>query len=895
LLASSALAGAGLTSSLAMAQAVPVPGGTDLSTLTAPADGTIWSLQGDVTSSAAVTLPTGASGLTINGQGHTLTLNNGSGNYGVLSGPAPTASPVTLTLNGLTLTGGQGVGDLTVGGITYTNAGAIVGNVLTINTDTLTLTNNSALLNSGGGIYTANSLTINGNLTASQNAAGVGGNFGGGVLWTSGTGDITVTGNVTMDSNTATGGAGAIGNKNANVNLATTSGTEVRITNTNGVSGGTGSGAGGGVFAGGSVTIGGSANNNVAVTLTNDNIDQNGGGIYANGSVTINGSLTATGNTAGTVASGIYGGGAIGTNTGNITVTGSVDMENNTAAWGGALGTASANSGDIILASAAGSNVTVLNNTATNIYGGGALETNGGNVVIGNSTTNPNGTVIISNNTSADQGGAIWAYLAVSITGNAITLSQNQSSASTAGGAIYSDSGNVSLNGDTVDIEKNITGTNGGAIMAFSGNVSVGNVGGGAVTVTGNTSSGNGGAIAAGGTTTLNGGAITISDNTALATGGAILGFGDVTIGDASSTLTMTGNKAGTAGGAIWSNGNVTLFGTDISNNTAVGNGGAVNATGNFSLTATTNDTIANNTAGGNGGAIWAGGNVTLNAANGNIAFSGNTANGAANAIYINNTASGVITTLNAASGHTITFFDPIQSNGAINVSVTGGGAVTFDGSQHASAADQRSDILAATTVSGNGTTLLVSNGAVYGAAGSTLAVQAGATLGGNGTVTGNTTNSGVVAPSGASASAAATLTINGNYAGSGSVDIDVLRSGADVLAINGVNNGAINVQVTNTSGLGRATTGDGILVVQTNGVGSYALLNAPLTVGAYTYTLEPGSSAATANNLYLRATFTGVTGAAAIPALNGAGLALLALLLAAATALPLPLHRRER
>jgi predicted outer membrane repeat protein len=108
-------------------------------------------------------------------------------------------------------------------------------------------------------------------------------------------------------------------------------------------------------------------------------------------------------------------------------------------------------------------------------------------------------------------------------------------------------------------------------------------------------------------------------------------GNGSIAIGGASSTVTFDNNLAGGNGGAVYGqNGGVTILGGDItlSGNTATtGNGGALYAQGNGGETIGGSGStvhITGNQAGTNGGAIYAqNGPVTIN---GDVTLSGNTA-----------------------------------------------------------------------------------------------------------------------------------------------------------------------------------------------------------------------------------------------------------------------------
>jgi predicted outer membrane repeat protein len=160
-------------------------------------------------------------------------------------------------------------------------------------------------------------------------------------------------------------------------------------------------------------------------------------------------------------------------------------------------------------------------------------------------------------------------------------------------------------------------------------------------------------------------------------------------IGSSAATVGIATNMAGSNGGAIYSqSGLVTISGKGITvegNGATTGKGGAVYAGNGFTLNASGPATISSNAGGALGGAIYLnGGNLALNATGGwNIAFSGNDENAAPNAIYFNNAGSASQATFNTAAGQTISFFDPIESNGAngtVPVIKIGPGTVSFDG-----------------------------------------------------------------------------------------------------------------------------------------------------------------------------------------------------------------------
>jgi len=155
---------------------------------------------------------------------------------------------------------------------------------------------------------------------------------------------------------------------------------------------------------------------------------------------------------------------------------------------------------------------------------------------------------------------------------------------------------------------------------------------------------------------------------------------------------------------------------------------------------------------------------------------------------------------------------------------------------------------------------------------GGAIAVEAGATLGGYGSVIGDVTNRGVLAPGSAtpgfSGSPMGAFTINGNYAGAGgTMAINTVLGGSgspsDRLVISGgLASGSTIVHVTNVGGVGAETTGNGIPVVNavsgaTTAPGAFALPAGELRAGAFDYDLlRGGASGASANDWFLRSGF---------------------------------------
>ena len=218
-----------------------------------------------------------------------------------------------------------------------------------------------------------------------------------------------------------------------------------------------------------------------------------------------------------------------------------------------------------------------------------------------------------SNKGGANKGGAIYTQGNLTITGGSGNITFSGNSASNTGGAIYT-LGNLTISG-----------------------------GSGHITFSGNSARNISGAIYTPGNLTISGGSgnITFSGNSAINTGGAIYTHGNLTITGGSGNITFSGNSASNTGGAIYTHGNLTIRagsgGIAFVNNHADYFGGAI---------AIYTDNVAN---------------ITLTAAEGNITFSGNTANGADNGIYIISTSPSLPPiNLQAKTSRSISFADAI-------------------------------------------------------------------------------------------------------------------------------------------------------------------------------------------------------------------------------------------
>ncbi|MDR0786254.1 MAG: autotransporter outer membrane beta-barrel domain-containing protein [Gemmatimonadota bacterium] len=739
------------------------------------------------------------SGLTLDLEGGPITLTGSTGFGGFLGREdSDVSSNGTITINGdlgllenTSLTGGAGIfsvdGDVVINGslvaegntqailtrsldkpadvvvthdvvltdneslsATYTGGaiGAMGSVSLAEQGDSVMIRGNSSASN-GGAISALGDVTI-GNLTSTDsihyNHAGTAGNVGnnsgdGGAIFVGGeSGTVTIVGgNTRISSNSAIGSGGAI------ANLGQSSSSDIVISDRNGeldVDYNTAGNAGGALFIsaqGGSVDITG---NNVHIRHN-----------YAAG-----------GQNQSTSGGGTSGGGAIAVLGGDVLIR--------------SVGVHPDSTREIHFVD----NVAGYDETADTHLGGGAI------YAAGKVQIEYEGIVRFLDNLAG------YGENRVEIEGSNVS-----------GGAIVA-GGPVLLKG-TIEVSGNRATGNGGAIYSTSA-PTITLDGKGRLDIHGNEAGyyegiGDGGAIYGGASTDvilgLTADTIAIGGNVAHhGSGGAVYTGGNVEIGGMSILTSITGNKAQDGdGGAIRAGGNVTITGTQISDNEAGGNGGAISSA-SFTLNATTTDTISNNRAGLLGGAVYVDRNVTLNATGGDILFQENTQNTSliteANAIWLNNTDSDGVATFNAAPTRTITFFDPIRNtaaNGLLTVNKTGTGTLTFDGAQQSAASDRWSVVYGNTAVQAG--TFLVQNNAVYGAlgadvgqinpslflvnSGATLALGMGevradsvnvsGTLKGTGTVTSGTVvvaANGVLDPGGVGASGpVGVLTINGD------------------------------------------------------------------------------------------------------------------------------------
>ena len=230
-------------------------------------------------------LPVITTPITINGGGGTLIAGNNS-NFRILAISGQTGG--SLTLNGITITGGNISGDGPAG-----FGGGILNLAGTLTLDHSVVTGNTAS-GAGGGIASGTmdpgpgaTLTVN-NSEVSSNTVPPSGMGGGGILNLAGT--LTVN-NSTIDHNTASGGGGiASGNGNGGGPGSFITINNSRISNN--------SATGGEMTGGGGISNGGTLQMTNTQLIGNDAGAGVGGGLLNHATATLN-NVTVSGNSAG--------------------------------------------------------------------------------------------------------------------------------------------------------------------------------------------------------------------------------------------------------------------------------------------------------------------------------------------------------------------------------------------------------------------------------------------------------------------------------------------------------------------------------------------------------------------------------------------------------------------
>ena len=258
---------------------------------------------------------------------------------------------------------------------------------------------------------------------------------------------------------------------------------------------------------------------------------------------------------------------------------------------------------------------------------------NNGRLLLGGNTSN-------DGNTAGNHGGGV--YCGGSFIANGETSIQNNRSIKD-GGAVYVDGGQFSAS-STITLKSNSAGGDGGAVYVSGGNISLDE------NIISNNNAANGGAVFVNGGDFTAEGTTEITGNTATANGGAVyvtgtdIKRGNININGSSSSImaTIVGNYSAGEGGAFYvNNGDITMGLTELSGNgkdpssvVHTVNGGAI-ALYDGVFTFADGSEIKNNMATGNGGALYiknAGTQKSISCEGGS--YVGNTASGDGGAIY---------------------------------------------------------------------------------------------------------------------------------------------------------------------------------------------------------------------------------------------------------------------
>ncbi len=517
---------------------VNVPPGSNLGAFQSSAlNGNTLSLLGNETLSGSLSVPAGSPGLTINGNGRTITDSNGTLALPMNATPNLTLQNDTVTGSGnVSVISGTNLGGLNIpltGQVTFSNindsqSGSVIG---------VTSNGTVAIGSPGSTVVFINDTAPNGGAISVANAA------------------VAISGSETfMDDKATSGNGGAINSTGSQRFTITDTGPMIAFI------GNTAALGGGAIFVqNNSVTIDGNVElvGNVAMSGNGGAIDEESNGVTlgsAGSTVVVTGN-TATGN-----------GGAINSPNTAVTVNGAaITLQSNTA--GGNGGALYENSGPVSVGDASGATVNIMGNTAGS--NGGAIYGNNGAVTVNGNTT------LTNNMAPSGSGGAIYdtnsAILISNSSGN-VSIAGNK--AGSRGGAVYEGGGGavtIGNGGATIDITSNTVGSSGGAIYSQNGAVTITGSG---ITMQGNgASTGNGGAVYAGNGFTLNAnGPATISSNAAAGPGGAVyLNAGTLSLNATGGDITFSGNTENNgAANAIYFNsgtasfnaasGNITFF-----------------------------------------------------------------------------------------------------------------------------------------------------------------------------------------------------------------------------------------------------------------------------------------------------------------------------------------------
>ena len=620
----------------------------------------------------------------------------------------------------------------------------------------------------GAGVYsTGTSVTVNSGMTVQGGAGGTGGagtsglasNGGGGggggaaLVMVTPAADVNNQGTLVGGNGGNGGGGGNPGGGGGGGDGLLTLGSGSQVTNIGTIAGGVGGAAGGG----GSTAGASGAGVNLAAgfnVLTNvgtitggaGNGGAAGVGVIANGAVIING---------GTISGGLFSDGVTraaairfnGTNNTLQLVTGSNIIGNLDVAAGAAAkitaGSAGLSLSNNVTLGDATSRVT-LDSTTTNLVVSGVISGAGSVGVSGSRTI-----TLTGNNTYTGD---------TTITAGTLQIGNGGTTGSVAGNIV--NNGTLAFNrSDAVTYAGTISGS-GNLVQAGAGMLTISGTAGyaGSTTINAGTLALTGAGTIAASSGVVNNGTFDISGTTSGATISALTGAGAVALGN--KTLTLS-NAAGTFSGIIGGTGGLTVAGgtQTLSGTNAYTGATTVNA-GTLALSGTNS--------------IAASSGVTL------------TANGAALDVAAGNQSvahlSGVAgSRLTLGAGSALTLAD--STSQTFSGSLTGSGALIKQGTGTLTLNGVSSAFAGTTTVAGG--TLAVGDAANASAVlGGNVLVSTQGTLRGHGTVSGDVSNSGLVAPGGS----IGTLAVGGNYTQSSgaTLSIEVSPTQASQLRVGG-------------------------------------------------------------------------------------------------------------
>ncbi len=472
----------------------------------------------------------------------------------------------------------------------------------------------------GGGVWGAGSTTISGNVTISNNMASGTSGSGGGVLNFGGTTDITE--GVVISSNSANRAGGGVenfdgdGDGDHTVNLTGVTLDQNFIATAN-------PGNGGGLHSGGGTV-------NVSDGIVTNNTATEGGGLWTSGVLDVmDGTLIDSNEGTGDDAA--QGGGGIYNEAGTVNVSGGVTISNNTASGAAGSGGGILNNGrdgdatlmvmnseisgnaanragggvEDALGTATLTGVTLSGNSiATAAPGnGGGLHSGGGDVTVSGGSVTGN---------TAVEGGGLWSNGTLSVTDGTL-IDDNEATgddATQGGGGVYIESGgSATLSGATIsnNSASGDAGSGGGLLVSDSSSASV--TGG---EISGNSANRAGGGIEVSddpattdGATSVTLSQVSVTGNDAgdsPGNGGGIHigGAGQATV----SRSTFSGNEAA-EGAGLWASASSTLDVdlSTVSGNSASGDGGGVYDDGGATVMLTS-ATVVQNSAGADGGGL---------------------------------------------------------------------------------------------------------------------------------------------------------------------------------------------------------------------------------------------------------------------------------------------------